>query len=110
MVPILLEGVSGPFVFEIGVEQKQPLCFERNRGAEKGSVRAGWRVRASVSSTRRQYFSTEGMKQRSLGVWGDWSVGPNETTSMPGQWLKITEHSNPACTTCTFGSSAKRSL
>ena len=45
-----------------------------------------------------------------LGVWGDWSVGPNETTSMPGQWLKITEHSNPACTTCTFGSSAKRSL
>ena len=25
-------------------------------------------VRASVSSTRRQYFSTEGMKQRSLGV------------------------------------------
>lgn len=76
MVPILLEGVSGPFVFEIGVEQKQPLCFERNRGAEKGSVRAGWRtrvvyffgVRASVSSTRRQYFSTEGMKQRSLGV------------------------------------------
>lgn len=77
MVPILLEGVSGPFVFEIGVEQKQPLCFERNRGAEKGEACAQvgatrvvyfLGVRASVSSTRRQYFSTEGMKQRSLGV------------------------------------------
>ena len=43
MVPLLLEGVAGPFVFAIDAEQKQPLCFERNRGAEKGSVRAGWR-------------------------------------------------------------------
>lgn len=53
-------------------------------------------VRAKVSSTKRQYLSTEGMKQRSLGVWGDSSVGPKETTSMLGQWLKITEHSKPA--------------
>ena len=28
-------------------------------------------MRRSVSSTKRQYLSTEGMKQRSLGVWGD---------------------------------------
>lgn len=76
MVPLLLEGVAGPFVFEIGVEQKQPLCFFRSRGAEKEVCAQGGAtclvyflgVRASVSSTRRQYFSTEGMKQRSLGV------------------------------------------
>lgn len=76
MVPLLLEGVAGPFVFAIDAEQKQPLCFFRSRGAERDMrVQVGATclvyflgVRASVSSTRRQYFSTEGMKQRSLGV------------------------------------------
>ena len=76
MVPLLLEGVAGPFVFAIDAEQKQPLFFFRSRGTERGAcAQVGATclvyflgVRASVSSTRRQYFSTEGMKQRSLGV------------------------------------------
>ena len=87
------------FVFHVrGRKQNAPLLVTEQRGAVYEKVGGFYflGVRAKVSSTKRQYLSTEGIKQRSLGVWGDSRVGPKETTSMLGQWLKITEHSKPA--------------
>ena len=53
-------------------------------------------ISSNVVFISSQNGATDSMSARSVVVWGERSVGPSETTSMPGYLLKMTEHSNPA--------------
>ena len=57
-----------------------------------------------------QKGATVSISARSLVVWGDFIVGPNETTSRCGYLPRITEHSNPAWSTWMMPSFPNSSL
>ena len=51
---------------------------------------------SSVFFSNSQKGATVSISARSLVVWGDFIVGPNETTSRCGYLPRMTEHSSPA--------------